>query len=37
LGKGRKTQVYTLAAHAGEYWANMFYMAWLVLALGNAM
>lgn len=37
LGKGCKAQVYTLAAHAGDYWANMFYMAWLVLALGYAL
>ncbi|RYG55289.1 MAG: hypothetical protein EON56_05880 [Alphaproteobacteria bacterium] len=37
LGKGCQTQVYTLAAHAGDYWANMFYLAWLVLALGYAL
>ncbi|MDM0012768.1 hypothetical protein QTH87_10035 [Variovorax sp. J22P168] len=37
LGRGCKTQVYTLAAHAGDYWANMFYMAWMVLGLGYAM
>ncbi|MDM0052904.1 hypothetical protein [Variovorax sp. J22R115] len=30
-------QIYTLAAHAGEYWANVFYIAWMVLGLGYAM
>jgi len=37
IGKACKMQVYTLAAHAGEYWANMFFLAWVVLALGYAM
>lgn len=37
IGRGCKMQVYTLAASAGEYWANMFYMLWLVLALGYAL
>lgn len=37
LGKGCKVQVYTLAANAAEYWANMFYLAWIVLALGYAL
>jgi hypothetical protein len=29
--------VYTLAMHAGEYWSNVFYVVWLVLALGCAL
>ena len=37
VGKGCAGQVYTLAAHAGEYWANMFFIAWCVLGLGYAM
>ncbi len=37
IGKGCTTQVYTLAAHAGDYWVNMFYLAWLVLALSYAL
>jgi len=37
LGRGCKTQLYTLAAHAGDYWANVFYLAWMVLGLGYAM
>lgn len=37
IGKACKMQVYTLAANAGEYWANMFFLAWIVLALGYAM
>lgn len=37
VGKGCNMQVYTLAAHAGEYWGNMFFLTWIVLALGYAM
>jgi len=37
VGKGCAGQVYTLAAHAGDYWANLFFVAWLVLALSYAM
>ncbi|MDM0109689.1 hypothetical protein QTH97_32550 [Variovorax sp. J22R24] len=37
LGRGCTMQIYTLAAHAGEYWANVFYLAWMVLGLGYAM
>ncbi|SFO86575.1 hypothetical protein SAMN05216567_103104 [Variovorax sp. OK605] len=37
LGKGCKGQIYTLAAHAGEYWANVFFLTWTVLALGYAV
>ncbi|MGO4396470.1 hypothetical protein AB4Z46_34515 [Variovorax sp. M-6] len=37
LGRGCKMQIYTLAVHAGEYWANVFYPAWMVLGLGYAM
>lgn len=37
VGKGCKMQVYTLAANAGDYWANMFFLAWIVLGLGYAV
>ena len=37
LGRGCKMQIYALATDAGEYWANMFYLAWMVLGLGYAM
>ncbi|MGJ7609852.1 MULTISPECIES: hypothetical protein [unclassified Variovorax] len=37
LGKGCKAQVYTLAANAAEYWANMFFLLWIVVALGYAL
>lgn len=37
VGRGCKMQIYTLAAHAGEYWANVSYLAWMVLGLGYAM
>ncbi|WP_431514245.1 hypothetical protein [Variovorax sp. DAIF25] len=37
LGKACSGQVYALATHAGEYWSNVFYMVWLVLALGYAL
>ena len=37
VGKACKMQVYTLAANAGEYWANMFFLAWMVLGLGYAV
>ena len=37
IGKGCAGQVYTLAMHAGEYWSNVFYVVWLVLALGYAL
>ena len=37
LGRGCKMQMYTLAAQAGEYWANVFFLAWMVLGLGYAM
>lgn len=37
LGKACKMQVYTLATQAGEYWANVFFLTWIVLALGYAM
>jgi hypothetical protein len=34
VGKGCNGQIYTLAEHAGSYWANLFFVVWLVLALG---
>lgn len=37
VGKGCAGQLYTLAAHAGAYWANLFFLVWLVLALGYAL
>ncbi|MET3496286.1 hypothetical protein [Variovorax boronicumulans] len=37
LGRGCQGVVYTLAANAGDYWANMFFMLWLVLGLGYAL
>jgi hypothetical protein len=37
VGKGCKGQVYTLAEHAGPYWANLFFVVWMTLALGYAM
>lgn len=37
LGKACTGQVYTLAANSGEYWSNVFYLVWLVLALGYAL
>ncbi|RZJ15869.1 MAG: hypothetical protein EON50_00230 [Acidovorax sp.] len=37
VGKGCKGQIYTLAEHAGQYWANLFFVLWIVLALGYAM
>jgi hypothetical protein len=37
VGKGCKGQIYTLAEHSGPYWANLFFVVWMVLALGYAM
>ncbi|QGW84837.1 hypothetical protein GOQ09_00980 [Variovorax paradoxus] len=37
VGKACRLQVYTLAADTGDYWANMFFLAWMVLGLGYAM
>lgn len=37
VGKGCAGQIYTLAQHAGQYWANLFFVVWLVLALGYAI
>ncbi|KIQ36200.1 hypothetical protein RT97_01920 [Variovorax paradoxus] len=38
VGKGGcKMQVYTLAANAGDYWANIFFLAWMVLGLAYAL
>ncbi|WP_428001230.1 hypothetical protein [Acidovorax sp.] len=33
VGKGCRGQVYTLAEQAGQYWSNMFFLAWIVLFL----
>ena len=37
VGKGCAGQVYTLATNTSAYWANVFFMVWLVLALGYAL
>lgn len=37
VGKGCAHQIYTLAEHAGQYWANLFFVVWMVAALGYAM
>jgi len=37
VGKGCAGQVYTLAAHASAYWANVLFLVWLALALGYAL
>lgn len=37
VGRACKMQIYTLSAQAGDYWANVFYLAWMVLGLGYAM
>lgn len=37
LGKGCHGQLYTLAANAADYWANMFFLLWMVLGLSYAM
>jgi hypothetical protein len=37
VAKGCSGQIYTLAEHAGQYWANVFFLAWCVLALGYAV
>lgn len=37
VGKSCKGQIYTLAEHAGPYWANLFFVAWLTLAMGYAL
>lgn len=36
VGKGCAGQIYTLAASPGDYWANVFFLLWCVLALGYA-
>jgi len=37
VGKGCRGQVYTLAEQAGQYWGNLFFLAWLVLFLAYAL
>lgn len=37
LGRGCGGQIYTLAAHAADYWSGVFYLSWFVLALGYAV
>lgn len=37
IGKACRVQVYTLAENAGDYWANVFFLAWMVLGLSYAM
>ena len=37
VGKGCAGQIYTLAEHSGQYWGNLFFVAWMVCALAYAM
>ena len=37
VGKGCAGQLYTLAEHSGQYWGNLFFVVWMVLALGYTM
>ncbi len=37
VGKGCSGQVYTLAEQAGQYWGNVFFLAWMVLFLAYAL
>ncbi|PIF90675.1 hypothetical protein CLU86_1564 [Acidovorax sp. 62] len=37
VGKGCAGQIYTLAEQAGPYWANVFFLAWCVVAFGYAL
>jgi uncharacterized protein with PQ loop repeat len=37
LGKSCSGQVYTLAANPSDFWSNLFFMFWIVLALLYAM
>ena len=37
VGKGCAGQIYTLAEHADKYWANLFFVVWMVVALAYAM
>ncbi|MDM0086572.1 MULTISPECIES: hypothetical protein [unclassified Variovorax] len=37
VGKGCAGQLYTLAASPGDYWANVLFLLWCVLALGYAV
>lgn len=37
IGKGCRGQVYTLAEQAGQYWGNVFFLAWMALFLAYAL
>lgn len=37
VGKGCKGQIYTLAEQGSQYWANLFFVVWIVVFLGYAM
>ncbi|QSI31804.1 hypothetical protein GNX71_20355 [Variovorax sp. RKNM96] len=37
IGETCKMQVYVLTTWAGECWAHVFFLTWIVLALGYAM
>lgn len=37
VGKGCRGQVYTLAEQAGQYWGNVFFLAWMALFLAYAL
>jgi hypothetical protein len=36
VGKACRMLLYTLTADAADYWANMFFLAWMVLGLSYA-
>lgn len=36
-GRGCGSQVYTLAGQPGQFWANIFFLSWMVLAIGYGM
>lgn len=37
VGKACSGQIYTLAANPGEFWANVFFIAWMLAALVYAL
>jgi hypothetical protein len=37
VGKGCANQIYNVAEHSGQYLANLFFVVWMVAALGYAM
>jgi hypothetical protein len=37
VGRSCRGQIYTMAEHPGQYGGNLFFVVWIVLALGYAM